>query len=237
MNPDYRPMPDEIRENLIRFARETWRNDGAEGETVHRLCDELEHLVAYRDGWKRAAESQNKQWSAKCGELTEMRVRAEAAERERVDALNTSNNWREAIESCCFGAIPSPRAAKSTIEELKTKLDEATKRARRSESDAAESRAWHQTAIELKKRLVAAEDELMRMKGPALAYVSNGEAGDGQSVCSSCGEERDQPHTWEECAKRLAEMHEKADAAYWDAVHQRDAAIEESRAQRGRKDG
>jgi len=93
MNPDYRPMPDEIRENLLRFARETWRNDGAEGETVHRLCDEMECAV-----------------------------------RER--------NAAEGL------------------------LGDATKRARRSESDAAESRAWHQTAVELKKKLVAAEDAL-----------------------------------------------------------------------------
>lgn len=32
--------------------------------------------------WKRAAESQNKQWSDKCTQLTEMRARAESAEAE-----------------------------------------------------------------------------------------------------------------------------------------------------------
>lgn len=166
-------------------------------------------------------------------ELTELRTALPRISRERVDALNTCNAWREAIESCCFGAIPSPRAAKSAIEELKTRLDDATKRARRLGDDAAESRAWHQTAIELKKRLVAAEDELAKMRGPALAYVSNGEAGDGQHVCSSCGEERDQPHTWEECAKRLAEMHEKADASYWGAIRERDETI--ARAERAER--
>lgn len=44
--PVYRPMSDDVRAALITFARETWRNNGAEGETVHRLCDELEHYVA-----------------------------------------------------------------------------------------------------------------------------------------------------------------------------------------------
>ena len=29
---------------VVKFARETWRNDGAEGETVHALCDEVEAL-------------------------------------------------------------------------------------------------------------------------------------------------------------------------------------------------
>lgn len=29
----------------LAFARETWRRDGAEGETVHLLCDELEALL------------------------------------------------------------------------------------------------------------------------------------------------------------------------------------------------
>lgn len=28
----------------IKFARETWRNDGAEGEAVHLLCDAIEQL-------------------------------------------------------------------------------------------------------------------------------------------------------------------------------------------------
>ena len=29
---------------VVKFARETWRNDGAEGETVHALCDDVEIL-------------------------------------------------------------------------------------------------------------------------------------------------------------------------------------------------
>lgn len=32
-------------QSAIAFARETWRNDGAEGETVHLLCDAVEHLT------------------------------------------------------------------------------------------------------------------------------------------------------------------------------------------------
>lgn len=35
---------------------------------------------------------------------------------------------------------------------------------------------------------------------PPLVWESNGEAGDGQTVCSHCGEERDEPHPWSECA-------------------------------------
>lgn len=42
----YRPMSDDVRASLIAFARKTWWNNGAEGETVHRLCDELEHYAA-----------------------------------------------------------------------------------------------------------------------------------------------------------------------------------------------
>lgn len=32
----------------ISFARKAWPNDGAEGETVHLLCDALEALMATR---------------------------------------------------------------------------------------------------------------------------------------------------------------------------------------------
>lgn len=30
--------------DAIKYARETWRNDGAEGETVHLLCDAIEQM-------------------------------------------------------------------------------------------------------------------------------------------------------------------------------------------------
>lgn len=40
---------------VIEFARRTWRNDGAEGETVHALCDALETAEQERNTWKRAA--------------------------------------------------------------------------------------------------------------------------------------------------------------------------------------
>ncbi len=36
-----------------------------------------------------------------------------------------------------------------------------------------------------------------------LIYHSNGEAGDGQNICGGCGDERDEPHTWKECAAVL----------------------------------
>lgn len=39
-----------------------------------------------------------------------------------------------------------------------------------------------------------------------LHYEANPEAGDGQSVCDGCGEERDEPHTWRECADRLTRL-------------------------------
>lgn len=32
--------------DAIKFARETWRNDGAEGETVHLLCNTIEQMKA-----------------------------------------------------------------------------------------------------------------------------------------------------------------------------------------------
>lgn len=36
------PRPEHVVRGAIAFARREWRNDGAEGETVHVLCDELE---------------------------------------------------------------------------------------------------------------------------------------------------------------------------------------------------
>lgn len=44
------------------------------------LLAEIRELRADRDEWKRAAESQNRQWSAKCTELTEERAKSETLE-------------------------------------------------------------------------------------------------------------------------------------------------------------
>jgi hypothetical protein len=44
----YMPLPDATRQALIRFLREAWDNDGAEGESVHRLCDELDWYIGER---------------------------------------------------------------------------------------------------------------------------------------------------------------------------------------------
>ena len=40
-----KPLPPAIMIGVIKTARESFRNDGAEGETVHRLCDEVERLT------------------------------------------------------------------------------------------------------------------------------------------------------------------------------------------------
>lgn len=52
--------------------------------TRNRLCvqcqlhADLAAVTAERDSWKRAAESQNRQWSAKCTQVTELRAEVEA---------------------------------------------------------------------------------------------------------------------------------------------------------------
>lgn len=44
-----RKKPRPPMEGVIAFLREAWRNDGAEGESVHALCDEVEQLRSERD--------------------------------------------------------------------------------------------------------------------------------------------------------------------------------------------
>lgn len=56
-----------------------------------------------RDAWKRAAEMQNRQWSQKCTELTELRAETEKLTREREEALLCArveaHNFDEAREA------------------------------------------------------------------------------------------------------------------------------------------
>lgn len=40
--------------------------------------------------------------------------------------------------------------------------------------------------------------------GPRVDWVPNAEAGDATPLCTCCGHEADDGHTWEACAKRLA---------------------------------
>ncbi len=42
--PEIVRFDDKKMKGVVAFARETWRNDGAEGETVHTLCDAVERL-------------------------------------------------------------------------------------------------------------------------------------------------------------------------------------------------
>lgn len=39
---------------------------------------------------------------------------------------------------------------------------------------------------------------------PGIVWSANGEAGDSTGRCELCGEELDEPHSWEECARASA---------------------------------
>ncbi len=61
-------------EAIIEFARKTWPNDGAEGEPVHALCDEVERLTRERDAtvaeleaWQRAEAAKGVPACFNCG--------------------------------------------------------------------------------------------------------------------------------------------------------------------------
>lgn len=47
------------------------------------------------------------------------------------------------------------------------------------------------------------------VEGPEIAWAPNGDAGDSSGHCSCCGEERDDPHSWQACAERLAQEVER----------------------------
>lgn len=49
------------------------------------------------------------------------------------------------------------------------------------------------------------------LTGPALSEGMQSESGDCDVFCSLCHETRDEPHTWEECARRLGPI---AEAGY-----------------------
>jgi len=50
--------------------------------------------------------------------LAKQSQRADAFEKENIRLRNECNEWRAAIESVAFGAIPSPLAARTAIKEL-----------------------------------------------------------------------------------------------------------------------
>lgn len=46
--------------------------------------------------------------------------------------------------------------------------------------------------------------EGVAVDGPPITVTPNGDTGDSSGHCSVCSEERDEPHTWKECAERSA---------------------------------
>jgi hypothetical protein len=91
------------------------RNLGADYATL--LAESNAHEIALgecqkdRDGWKRAAESQNRQWSAKCEELTECRAELEATTHNYDDLLQQRNRLENEAD-----------AARAERDTLKTQL-------------------------------------------------------------------------------------------------------------------
>ena len=62
------------------------------------FVDRISALVADRDGWRRAAESQNRQWAEKCTALTEERARGEALQA-RINDLE--DDFRTTVAEAC----------------------------------------------------------------------------------------------------------------------------------------
>jgi len=78
---------------------------------VAELRADLATVTADRDGWKRAAESQNRQWSQQCERLTEERAAHEATKAER-------GQWKALCEAHLSGVIAFQQALESTQRKL-----------------------------------------------------------------------------------------------------------------------
>jgi hypothetical protein len=91
-------MPDISK--VVEFARRTFLNDGAEGETVHMLCNEIERL----QGWREEYEQQ-------VIVTRNATARAEQAEAKlaRVGAL--VGEWERAVEINGVGGPPRQSGA------------------------------------------------------------------------------------------------------------------------------
>ncbi len=74
----------ELVAGLLSTLREAWRRDGAEGESVHALCDFVEHLGAEKDTAGEGCLKQSDEWQAMAGaqalEAATQKARAEKAE-------------------------------------------------------------------------------------------------------------------------------------------------------------
>src|ERR1043166_68021 len=44
------------------------------------------------------------------------------------------------------------------------------------------------------------------LDGPPIQWVANADAGDSTGLCSICADERDEPHSWKECAQRVTDI-------------------------------
>jgi len=51
-----------------------------------------------------------------------------------------------------------------------------------------------------------AEARMENLAGPPIVWTPNGDAGDATGLCLICLEERDEPHSFSECARRVSEL-------------------------------
>ena len=80
-----------------------------------------------RDAWKRAAESQNRQWSQKCTEVTELRAEFERVQGERDEACEELETLRALIEGEPWAGAVTRRERDKAREERDDARETVTK--------------------------------------------------------------------------------------------------------------
>lgn len=81
--------------------------------------------------------------------------------------------------------------------------------------------AHESLAKAIRQRGARATSATSPVDGPEIIWTANADAGDSTGRCANCGEEREEPHTWKECAQRLAREVELENARAHDPEHAR----------------
>jgi hypothetical protein len=151
------------------------------------------------------------------------------------DGAPTPDDHLAGLEAVAMAAR-AERADVGTLERVLACLHGASLATAKAKADTASSGAYAQhceTIAIVDRMLTEARARQPQPDRPALRHESLGETGDAVSICNGCDEERDEPHTWEDCAARLRterdtaiDVASRAEAL---APRERDASLESMR--------
>jgi hypothetical protein len=131
--------------------------------------------------------------------------------------LDAEGGWNACLET--IRTVHGPDECAAVVEEsLKEKPEPAVLDVHYRLTALVDENFGYRSTMPIEALLTILEEKLPGALFPELQSAANGESGDYTTTCSGCGEEMDEPHTWQECHAVVKDAFDNADCHYWEAM-------------------